>query len=82
MISANPPDQITIYEDATQELTEESHIKNKPSTCQGLTAIKFIHLGLFFSHTFQYTQFFEIIKSLFKKFIQRRIIVKNKGFFC
>ena len=42
MISANPPDIITIYEDATQELTEESHSRNKASICQGLTAIKFL----------------------------------------
>jgi len=36
MISANPPNETTAYEDAIQELTEEGHIKNKPSLCQGL----------------------------------------------
>jgi hypothetical protein len=41
MISANPPEKIKIYEEAIQELTEESHSKNKASICQGLTAIKF-----------------------------------------
>ena len=42
MISANPPDKIIINEDAIQELTEESHSRNKASICQGLTAIKFL----------------------------------------
>jgi len=36
MISANPPNEITVNEDAIQELTEGSHVKNKPSLCQGL----------------------------------------------
>ena len=30
----------------------------------------------------EFEQFFEIIKSFFKKFIERRVIVKNKGLFC
>ena len=71
MISANPPNETTAYEDAIQELTEESHIKNKPSLCQGVTTIKFLPiLGLFFAHSFQYTKFFEIVESFFKEFVK------------
>jgi len=36
MISANPPNETTVDEDAIQDFTEESHIKNKPPLCQGL----------------------------------------------
>jgi hypothetical protein len=42
MISANPTDEITVNKEAIQGLTEESHIKNKPSLCQGVTTIEFL----------------------------------------
>jgi len=41
MISANPPNVITVDEDAIQELTEGSHVRNKPSLCQGLQLSNF-----------------------------------------
>ena len=44
MILANSPDETTVSEDAIAELTEEYNSKNKPSICQGLTAIKFLQI--------------------------------------
>ncbi len=48
MILANSPDETTVSEDAILELTEECNSKNKPSLCQGLTAIKFLQIRLIF----------------------------------
>jgi len=44
MILANSPDETTVSEDAIVELTEGYNSKNKPSICQGLTAIKFLQI--------------------------------------